>query len=53
MKNENIDGSRQYQENLHWVFCFLFDVLHINYAQYNLAICVSVIYEGYMTVEMA
>lgn len=44
--------GRKYQENLHWVFCFLFDVLHINCAQYNLAIYVSVMYECYVTVEM-
>jgi len=44
--------SRKYQENLHWVLCFLFEVLHINCAQYNTAICVSVVYEGYVTVEM-
>jgi hypothetical protein len=52
MKNENIDDNRKYQENLYCVFCFLFDVLHINCAQYNLAICVSVIYDGYVTVEI-
>jgi len=51
-EKENINDNRKYQENLHWVFNFLFDVLHINCAQYNLEICVSVIYEGYMTVEM-
>ena len=52
MKSENIDDSINYQKNLHCVFCFLFGVLHINCAQYNLEVCVSVIYEGYMTVEM-
>ena len=51
-KIEKIDYSRKYQENIHWVICFLFVVLHINCAQYNLAICVSLIYKGHIRVEM-
>jgi hypothetical protein len=52
MTIEKKNDSRKYHENLHWVFCFIFVVLYINCAQYNLAMCVSVIYVGHMKVKM-
>jgi hypothetical protein len=52
MKIEKIADSKKYTENLHWLFCFLFNMFHINCVQHNLVTCASVIYEGYVRMEM-